>query len=301
MGVSLLVLFILVYLCGALSMAFFTLLERKVLGYMQLRKGPNKVAIMGLAQPFADVMKLFTKEQSGPSFSNIGVFLVSPIFGLMLALFIWSFFPSSYPAFFAILTSVVFICISSLNVYGTLLAGWSSNSKYALLGSLRAIAQTISYEVSMALIFLSVLSLHEILELNQMFSSGFYIMFFLLPVACVWLITCLAETNRTPLDLAEGESEIVSGFNVEYSAAPLAFILMAEYMNVIFMSVLTATVLVGVTYTLMATFWSVVLVYSFVWVRGSLPRMRYDKLMALTWKSFLPMSLMVFMLAMPVS
>lgn len=139
-------------------------------------------------------------------------------------------------------------------MYGTLLAGWSSNSKYALLGRLRAIAQTISYEVRIALIFLSVLRLHEILELNQIFSRGFYIMFFFLPVACVWLITCLAETNRTPLDLAEGESEIVSGFNVEYRAAPLAFILMAEYINVIFMSVLTATVLVGVTYTFIATF-----------------------------------------------
>ena len=165
---SLFIFLIIVYLCGALSMALLTLLERKVLGYIQLRKGPNKVTILGLTQPLADVLKLLSKEQSKPTFSRVRVFFLSPVIGLILALFVWSFFPLKLPPFLAVLTRVIFLCVSSINVYATLLAGWSSNSKYALLGSLRAIAQTISYEVSIALILLCSLRIRESLELNSL-------------------------------------------------------------------------------------------------------------------------------------
>merc|ERR1712044_92397 len=182
------------------------------------------VTILGITQPFADVLKLFSKEQLKPTFSSTLIFLASPILGLMLALFVWSFFPVKLPCFIVGFTAVIFLCVSRINVYSTLLAGWSSNSKYALLGSLRAIAQTISYEVSMALILLCSLRMSESLELNLIQGLNLNMWAFFLPVCLVWFVTCLAETNRAPLDFAEGESEIVSGLNVEYRATPFALI-----------------------------------------------------------------------------
>jgi len=264
MGMSLPIFFIVVYLCGALSIALLTLLERKVLGYMQLRKGPNKVTLMGLTQPFADVLKLFSKEQRKPTFSSVGVFLISPVLGLLLAFFVWSFFPIKFPCFLAVLTAVVFLCISSLNVYATLLAGWSSNSKYALLGSLRAIAQTISYEVSMALVLLCVLCISESLELNRIISFRYLSCGFMFPICCVWFVTCLAETNRAPFDFAEGESEIVSGFNVEYRATPFALIFIAEYINIIFMCILTVALFFPGQFVLVRSFFVVLFVFFFI-------------------------------------
>ena len=297
---SLPIFFIVVYLCGALSIAFFTLLERKVLGYIQLRKGPNKVTFIGLTQPFADVLKLFTKEQRKPTFSSSGVLFFSPVLGLSLAFFIWSLFPIKFPCLIAAFTAVTLLCISRINVYATLLAGWSSNSKYALLGSLRAIAQTISYEVSIALIMLSTLILNESLELSEMMRSNFSVAFFFFPIACTWLVTCLAETNRAPLDFAEGESEIVSGFNVEYRATPFAFILIAEYINIILMSTLTVVLFLARRSTIIRTLTIILFVFVLIWIRGRLPRIRYDKLISLTWKSFLPISLIALIIAMPI-
>lgn len=239
----LIIVLIIIYLCGALSIAFFTLFERKILGYMQLRKGPNKVAVSGLVQPLADVIKLLTKEQNIPTFSSKRVLLAAPALGLILSFFMWSFLPTHYPAFFAAFCSLVFLCISRIRVYATLFSGWASNSKYALLGSLRGIAQTVSYEVSMALIILCALRMQESLEFSSMLSKSFVLMAVFFPVGCVWLITCLAETNRSPFDLAEGESELVSGFNVEYRATPFAFIFISEYLNIIFMSMITSMLL----------------------------------------------------------
>lgn len=290
----LIVLSLTVLICAVLAIALFTLLERKVLGYIQLRKGPNKVAIIGLAQPLADVIKLLTKEQRKPAFSNIVVFFIGPSLGLLLALFIWALIPIKLPCFIAFSTAVIFLCISSINVYSTLLSGWASNSKYALLGRLRAVAQTISYEVSIALILLSALTIMISLEFNSIMSININSWILILPLLVVWLITCLAETNRTPFDLAEGESEIVSGLNVEYSATPLALILIAEYINIILISALCTIIFWPCNNPLILAILCILFNLIFIWVRGTLPRMRYDILISLTWKSFLPIRLIAF-------
>nr|YP_002995758.1 NADH dehydrogenase subunit 1 [Lineus viridis]ACO40318.1 NADH dehydrogenase subunit 1 [Lineus viridis] len=284
-----------------LAVAFYTLLERKVLGYIQLRKGPNKVSLVGVPQPLSDAAKLFLKEQTKPILSNWLAFLVAPVLSLILSLCMWLVYPSFgfsvYSFSFGIL---FFLCISGINVYGTLVAGWSSNSKYALLGSLRAVAQTISYEVSMILILLSGVYLVGSYSSFSFFvfqSASCWVFFSCSLISFVWFITTLAETNRAPFDFAEGESEIVSGFNVEYSAGGFALIFMAEYGSILVMSVLTGIFFFGSDNFFFLSFFGFFLLkgmffaFCFLWVRGSLPRIRYDKLMSLTWKSFLPLSL----------
>nr|YP_010309690.1 NADH dehydrogenase subunit 1 [Apalus guerini]UMR54807.1 NADH dehydrogenase subunit 1 [Apalus guerini] len=277
------------------GVAFLTLLERKVLGYIQIRKGPNKVGLGGLLQPFGDAIKLFTKEQTFPYMSNFNIYYMTPMVNLMISLFLWVCMP-----FFTVLlnfdlSALFFLSVSSLGVYTLMLAGWSSNSNYSLLGSLRAVAQTISYEVSLALILMSFLFL--ILSVNLLefiFIQKYIWLFFLLfPLSLMWVISGLAETNRTPFDFAEGESELVSGFNIEYSSGGFALIFLAEYASILFMSMISVLLFMGgdinsftffIKLTLISFFW--------VWVRGTLPRFRYDKLMYLAWKSFLPSSLM---------
>nr|YP_009331666.1 NADH dehydrogenase subunit 1 [Paraleonnates uschakovi]APG32419.1 NADH dehydrogenase subunit 1 [Paraleonnates uschakovi] len=285
------------FISALIAMAFFTLLERKILGYIQLRKGPNKVGIMGLPQPFADALKLITKELSKPSIANLAPFIAAPMMSLLLALILWILFPhsaSSTPMKWSIL---LFLCVSSMNVYTTLFSGWSSNSKYALLGALRSIAQTISYEVSMALILISPLIFTSSISFNS-FSLSYSVPMFLIlwPLTLVWFTSTLAETNRTPFDLAEGESELVSGFNTEYSSGTFALIFMAEYMNIIMMSLLSACLFFSfpvspLLFDLILVMITVFISVLFIWTRGAYPRMRYDKLMSLTWKIFLPMSL----------
>nr|YP_010373155.1 NADH dehydrogenase subunit 1 [Hyperhalosydna striata]QTZ18391.1 NADH dehydrogenase subunit 1 [Hyperhalosydna striata] len=295
------------FVMALIGMAFFTLLERKILGYAQLRKGPNKVGISGIPQPFADALKLLAKEQSKPSLANFLPFLAAPIMSLFLALIIWMLYPSSYPTHFFIFGTLFFLCVSSLNVYTTLAAGWSSNSKYSLLGALRSVAQTISYEVSMALILLSALILilsFDIAFINLNNSS--WIILLMAPLFSTWFTTTLAETNRTPFDFAEGESELVSGFNTEYSAGSFALIFMAEYTNIIMMSLLTSIFFFGsVSLPILNNFFLLLkttfLAFLFLWIRASFPRMRYDRLMNLTWKSFLPFSLGALMLLTPIS
>nr|YP_009192205.1 NADH dehydrogenase subunit 1 [Eurythoe complanata]ALO81718.1 NADH dehydrogenase subunit 1 [Eurythoe complanata] len=286
------------YLLALLAMAFYTLLERKALGYFQNRKGPNKVSITGLPQPLADALKLFTKEQSRPTLSNQLPFFMSPMFSLILALTLWSLYPYFTSSYFMSYTILLFICISSLNVYATLASGWSSNSKYALLGALRGVAQTISYEVSMSLILLGVLIILLTMNFSEMvFHRTTPPVALLIPLFATWFTTTLAETNRTPFDFAEGESELVSGFNTEYSAGPFALIFMAEYTSIIVMSLFT-TVFFFPSYflgpilsPLIMTVSTLLLSFLFIWVRATFPRMRYDRLMSLTWKVFLPMIL----------
>nr|QDH12221.1 NADH dehydrogenase subunit 1 [Forcipomyia makanensis] len=281
-------------ICVMIGVAFLTLFERKILGYIQIRKGPNKVGFMGILQPFSDAVKLFCKEQVYPLTSNYLVYYLCPVFSLFLALVTWLCIPYFMKLFSFNLGVLFFLACTSLGVYSVMVAGWSSNSSYALLGGLRSVAQTISYEVSLALIFMSFIFLITSFNLYEFFNKQQFIWFVVLgfPLAYVWLISSLAETNRTPFDFAEGESELVSGFNVEYSSGGFALIFLAEYASILFMSMLFVVVFLGgnlfsMIFYLKLTFIS----FMFIWVRGTMPRFRYDKLMYLAWKSYLPFSL----------
>nr|YP_010046607.1 NADH dehydrogenase subunit 1 [Culex fergusoni]QPJ78486.1 NADH dehydrogenase subunit 1 [Culex fergusoni] len=285
---------LLLVICVMVGVAFLTLLERKVLGYIQIRKGPNKVGFMGLLQPFSDAVKLFTKEQTYPLLSNYIFYYFSPIFSLFLSLLIWMCIPYIIKLYSFNLGVLFFLCITSLGVYTVMVAGWSSNSNYALLGGLRAVAQTISYEVSLALILLSFIFLIGDYNFLNFYLYQKYIWFivFCFPLGLVWFASCLAETNRTPFDFAEGESELVSGFNVEYSSGGFALIFLAEYSSILFMSMLFSVIFLGSDIYSLLFFLKITFIsFLFIWVRGTLPRFRYDKLMYLAWKSFLPMAL----------
>lgn len=269
-------------------------MEQKVLSYIQLRKGPNKVGIIGLLQPFSDAVKLFRKEYTIPLYSNYLIYYISPIFALLISLMIWICFPY-YIKFLSFNLGILFLlCCLSLGVYSVIVAGWSSNSNYALLGRLRAIAQTISYEVCLILILLSYLFLLISFNLidfmnNQIYT---YIFFINLPVSFVLIIIFLAETNRSPFDFAEGESELVSGFNVEYRSGGFALIFLAEYSRILFIRGLFCIIFLGSTIFSLFFFFKLVFIsFVYIWVRGSFPRYRYDKLIYLTWKSYLSISL----------
>nr|YP_010952618.1 NADH dehydrogenase subunit 1 [Sphingulus mus]WMQ52964.1 NADH dehydrogenase subunit 1 [Sphingulus mus] len=286
---------LLILVLGVLiGVAFLVLLERKVLGYIQIRKGPNKVGFMGIMQPFSDAIKLFTKETIYPNFSNYYCYYFSPVVSFILSLFIWMLIPYYFNMISFNLGILFFLCCTSMGVYSVMIAGWSSNSNYALLGGLRAVAQTISYEVSMALILMS--SIIMIMDFNLMmfylYQKMVWMLFLMIPLAMSWVSSMLAETNRTPFDFAEGESELVSGFNIEYSSGGFALIFLAEYSSILFMSFLFVIIYMG-GYSLSIIFYLKLSLISFlfIWVRGTLPRYRYDKLMYLAWKSYLPVSL----------
>nr|UMB50233.1 NADH dehydrogenase subunit 1 [Chiloglanis sp. 'Bas Congo'] len=284
-----------------LAVAFLTLIERKVLGYMQLRKGPNVVGPYGLLQPIADGVKLFIKEPVRPSTSSPVLFLTTPILALTLALMLWAPMPIPHPVTDLNLGMLFILALSSLAVYSILGSGWASNSKYALIGALRAVAQTISYEVSLGLILLSIIVFTGGFTL-QMFNTtqeAIWLLFPTWPLAAMWYISTLAETNRAPFDLTEGESELVSGFNVEYAGGPFALFFLAEYANILLMNTLSTILFLGATYSpttpelasLNIMTKAALLSMLFLWVRASYPRFRYDQLMHLVWKNFLPLTL----------
>nr|YP_010633947.1 NADH dehydrogenase subunit 1 [Homalogonia obtusa]WBP69678.1 NADH dehydrogenase subunit 1 [Homalogonia obtusa] len=294
--------FLLIYLVMLIfiliCVSFVTLLERKILGYIQLRKGPNKVGFMGILQPFSDGLKLFFSEQINPFKSNYLIYYLSPIFLLTMSFVMWSLFPFLFNLMNFNYGILFFMVITGVSVYGIMLSGWSSNSNYALLGGLRSVAQVISYEVSMIFIMFNFIIFVISYNLLDFMYYQVYVWFAFLniPLFFCWMSSCLAETNRSPFDFAEGESELVSGFNVEYSSGGFAFIFLAEYMNIIFMSMLTVVFFLGCNLWSLTFYLKVVLmVFWFIWVRGVLPRFRYDKLMYLTWKLFLPFSLNMFL------
>lgn len=271
--------------------AFLTLLERKVLGYVQIRKGPNKIGYFGILQPFCDAIKLFTKEQILPFLSNRIIYYFSPIFSLFLSLFVWLCIPFLVKLYSFNLGVLFFFCCISFGVYIVMLAGWSSNSAYALLGSLRSIAQTISYEVALVLMLLSVLFLIGRFNLVyfELFQKNLWFLILFFPIGIMWIISSLAETNRTPFDFAEGESELVSGFNVEYGAGGFALIFLAEYARILFISILFSILFLGSQVCSFFFFLKLnCIAFLFIWVRGALPRYRYDKLINMAWKSYLP-------------
>nr|YP_010881000.1 NADH dehydrogenase subunit 1 [Pelagia noctiluca]WIA66017.1 NADH dehydrogenase subunit 1 [Pelagia noctiluca] len=283
------------------SVAYLTLAERKILGYMQSRKGPNVVGIYGLLQPLADGAKLFAKEMIIPNHSNLVVYFFSPVLFLMLALLIWSVLPYSAGAWYINLDlSLLFVLvISSISVYAILMSGWASSSKYAFLGSLRAAAQMISYEVSMGLILITVIfsaGTLNVAKIDIAQSNSIPFVLPLLPAAVMFLVSIFAETNRAPFDLTEGESELVSGYNVEYSSMSFALLFLAEYANIIFMSALFSVLFLGglssygLNPIIALGIKTSVITFLFVWVRASYPRIRYDQLMMLLWKSYLPAS-----------
>nr|QKK69189.1 NADH dehydrogenase subunit 1 [Opisthoplatia orientalis] len=281
-------------ICVMVGVAFLTLLERKVLGYIHARKGPNKVGFLGILQPFSDAIKLFTSEQTFPLMSNYISYYFAPVFSLFLSLLIWMIIPYMSGMYSFELGLLFFLGCTSLGVYTVMIAGWSSNSNYSLLGGLRAVAQTISYEVSLALILLSFVFLIGSYNLMNFYfyQEYFWLIFMTLPLSLIWFTSCLAETNRTPFDFAEGESELVSGFNVEYSSGGFALIFLAEYASILFMSMLFCVIFLGSDLNSLIFYIKLSFIsFLFIWVRGTLPRFRYDKLMYLAWKSFLPLSL----------
>lgn len=296
---------IIIGLVIALGVGFYTLLERKVLSYIQIRKGPNKVGFIGIPQPLADAAKLFTKENIQIIIANKLVFILAPVIAVAIILTLWSLYPSNFNQGTFKLGILFFLCISRLNVYTVLLSGWSSNSKYALLGAIRAVAQTISYEVSIALIIITVLLARLSFNTKEIMLAQTQMPFVLLifPVAYIWIVTNLAETNRAPFDLAEGESELVSGFNIEYGRGEFAFLFIAEYGRILFIRALTTIIFLANTITstgILTTILTVLVRYIFLWVRGSYPRIRYDTLIRLTWKSFLTIIITILLLLFPI-
>lgn len=296
-----------------ISVAYLTLLERKILGYSQLRKGPNVVGLYGILQPLADGVKLFSKEIVLPSHINLMVYMVSPILTLIMGLIPWFIFPwggvkegilISHPY-----SLLLMLAILSVGIFGVLLSGWSSNSKYAFLGSIRAVAQMISYEVSLSLILMAIIIVTGSLNLTYIYQVQSIINFLIIslwPIAFIYLVSMLAETNRAPFDLSEGESELVSGYNVEYSSMAFALFFLAEYSHIIFSSFIfvvlfmgeynfkilsVQSVLIPLISPIIISIKGAIISFMFLWVRTSFPRIRYDQLMSLLWKNYLPLSI----------
>nr|ACA62668.1 NADH dehydrogenase subunit 1 [Calisoga longitarsis] len=295
------ILFLLIIVSSLISVAFYTVVERKVLGYIQIRKGPNKVGILGVFQPFSDAIKLFSKSIVVTEQMNIVFSSTSPALIFILSIIILPLIPySKFGIFDSSFSILNFFIISSMSVYMLLLIGWSANSKFCYLGSIRGVAQMISYEVSFFLLFLTLAMMshsYSFFNFNNFYKSPYLFSFSLL--FGIWVITCLAETNRSPFDFAEGESELVSGFNVEYMGGWFALIFLAEYLSMLILSMISVVVFFGTLTKFINLPMIIIMSLSFLWVRGTFPRFRYDLLMLLNWKVFLPLVIPTLMISIP--
>lgn len=283
------------------SIAFLTLVERKVMASFQGRRGPNVVGLVGLLQPVADGIKLALKETVLPYKLSFVLYLLAPVLSFSVSIILWFIVPNCFliNILHSNLSLLLVFCFSSLNVYSIIISGWSSNSNYALLGSLRSVAQMLSYEISLFLILIPIILFSKSLNLIDIVNAQAYYWFIFLffPQAFCFLVSILAETNRTPFDLPEAEAELVSGYNVEYSALFFALFFLAEYSNILLMSCLFVCCFLGGPYVC-GFFFSgffilkhIVVIFLFIWVRSTYPRYRFDQLMILGWKNILPFNL----------
>nr|YP_008999730.1 NADH dehydrogenase subunit 1 [Rhipicephalus australis]AGH19669.1 NADH dehydrogenase subunit 1 [Rhipicephalus australis] len=291
-----LIYFMMLILMVLLSIAFFTLMERKFLGYCHFRKGPNKTGMLGLFQPFSDAIKLFSKEMNKMFYMNKNLQIIAPIFMIIMMVMMWMIFQFSNTALNLSMSIIFFLCISSLSSYTILFSGWASNSKYSLIGSYRGFAQVISYEVSMALILVMMSIMPQSFNLFYFLKLQSYypLIFSLFPAFVIWFISILAELNRVPFDLAEGESELVSGFNIEYGSWLFAIIFMSEYGNMMIISYLTNYLFLG--FSNLSQFSILMIMFIIIMMRGTYVRMRYDQLMMMAWKIILPQSIILLFL-----
>nr|AZL93496.1 NADH dehydrogenase subunit 1 [Taeniogonalos tricolor] len=292
--------FITLLVMALIGMSFITLLERKMLSYIQMRKGPNKVSLMGFFQPFSDAIKLISKESFFLFKSNYTLFYMSPVITMMLSLTLWMI----YPFFFTLITMKLSILLMfsfmSVSTYSSLLMGWASNSIYSMLGCVRMIAQMISYEVSFFLIFLSLMIISESLSFWMIMSMQKF-MWFIFPMnilAMIFILSMLSELNRTPYDFSEGESELVSGFNTEYFSTFFTMIFMAEYTMIMILTMIFSMMFMTSGISIMLIFKTFLMTVFIIWCRGLLPRFRYDLLMNMAWKNFLPISLMFMIITL---
>nr|AAC05755.1 NADH dehydrogenase subunit 1 [Dalbulus ebberti] len=286
--------FLFMLVCVLVPVGFFTLMERKLLGYIQPRSGPNKTGYSGILQPFSDGMKLFMKEQVFPMNSNYLIYLVCPILGLVQSLFIWVLFPFYVNCLEFDLGLMFFLSCSSLGVYALMVCGWSSNSIYSMLGCIRSVSQAISYEVSLSMILLGFFLLIDSYSFMDYFYYQGFIWFSMLsfPLCFCWLSCCMAETNRTPFDFSEGESELVSGFNVEYGSGMFALLFISEYASIIFVCLISCVIFFGSDFNSLFFYIKLIfLCFLFICGRKFYPRFRYDKLMFFASKCYLPLSL----------
>nr|AFR45257.1 NADH dehydrogenase subunit 1 [Mytilus californianus] len=286
-----------------LGVGFYTLLERKILSIIMVRKGPAKVSYMGILQPFSDAGKLMCKEFIIPARANVSAFILGPSIMLSVSLLGWLLYPYKSSEVTYIFGVIMFMVITGMSVYGVMVAGWSSNSKYSLLGAVRGMAQSISYEIPMGFVFFCVALCAGSFMLQEItqFQSSFFLLFSLLSLMfIVWIVCMLAETNRAPFDFVEGESELVSGFNVEYSGGGFAVMFIAEYAAILLSSLISAVLFLGGSEMWVGMVTMVFAIF-FIVARASLPRMRYDKLMAMCWTVLLCLSLSVSVVAVLVT
>lgn len=277
-----------------IRVAFITLIEQNILGRIQIRFGPLKVGYLGLLQPFADAVKLFVKETILPYTRLLSFFFLIPALSLFLVLRLWIVLPLKFGGINFEFRILYFVCVRGAGTFPILAAGWRSNSKYSLLGGLRAVAQIISYEVSLITVLLRFIWLRNSFNFLRVINNSFFFLNLLVyfPLSLVWFASILAETNRTPYDFSEGESELVSGFNTEYRAGGFTLIFISEYARIIFIRILFSILFLSSSSRFLLILKGFIIRFIFVWVRGTIPRFRYDKLINLAWKRFLPISLL---------